>query len=663
MKAATNPVRSNADFTVAWNAGDGTLASLVLNDDPDRMNWIEGTGRWGQLRLVVPSVSGPFENSTEFRFRGLRADGEWLVSSYAMDGMETLRAEVRRRVTEEALEEEYVFSNDAAWPVYFRRGDLGILATFNDSYGDAAECLVRRCHAHVWCGGENSWVHALKMGPFPTELALVLQRGDLDAYSVRRLRKEGSNDRGDFELHPGAFVLKGGESKTFAWKVAAHPAGTFDETLLRLGGVKIDFRQETVFPDETFEIDVTSPDGTVRHHSRKPDKGVGEYVFEFEAGGRKTKAVGYCSPTLEDLLESRIRFIVRKQQCRDADSPLYGAYLVYDTVDGRPYFDYRFRDFNACRERIVMGVAVARWLQTHDDDEARASLDLFEAFVRRECYDGETGAVYDTIGRDPAFRRLYNAPSLSRLWVELFRLTRDPKYLDDLERTLLGFYELGGDTFYPNGTDFASDVALLEREGRDASELRAHLERHVANIVANGLRYPAHEVRFEQTIASPAVHILANYFRLVDRRPDVLDQLKLHAEVLRRFNGNQPDHKRHEIAIRHWDGYWFGRNRTFGDTLHQHSALSARAFLLYAAATGEPGWRERAERCLRNCLFLFRPDGTATAAWLLPFSTVLLGDDGEPLGPRRRGERPDPFVNDMDLALYVAMSSGVFGGG
>ena len=40
-------------------------------------------------------------------------------------------------------------------------------------------------------------------------------------------------------------------------------------------------------------------------------------------------------------------------------------------------------------------------------------------------------------------------------------------------------------------------------------------------------------------------------------------------------NGNQPDHKRHEIPIRHWDGYWFGRNRMFGDTLHQHSAFSA----------------------------------------------------------------------------------------
>ena len=444
-------VRANADFTVTWDQDDGTLASLVLNDDPDRMNWIEGTAGWGQMRLVAQSPGLAFQNSVAFRFTGLREEGEWVVSSYAMADWETLRAEVRRRVTAEALEEEYTFFNDATWPIYFRRGDLGILATFNDSYGEAAECVARRCHAHIWCGGGNSWVHALKMGPFPTELALVLQKGDLDAYSVRRHLRELSNDRGDFELHPGAFTLKGGKSKTIAWKVAAHPAGKFGETLLRLGGIAIDFRQETIFPGETFEIDVTGPDGTVRHHSRSPDSGIGEYAFEFEAGGKRAKALGYCSPTLGELLERRVRFIVRKQQCLDKDSPLHGAYLIYDTVDGRQYSDYRFRDFNACRERFIMGITVARWLRTHDDPEARASLDLFEAFVRRECYDTETGVVFDTIGKNPEFKRLYNGPAFSRLWLELFHLTRDPGYLDDMEKTLNAYYEAGGERFYAGG--------------------------------------------------------------------------------------------------------------------------------------------------------------------------------------------------------------------
>ena len=160
---------------------------------------------------------------------------------------------------------------------------------------------------------------------------------------------------------------------------------------------------------------------------------------------------------------------------------------------------------------------------------------------------------------------------------------------------------------------------------------------------------------------SPAVHILSRYCQLIDRRADILEQLKDHVDALRRFNGNQPDHKRREIPIRHWDGFWFGRNHMYGDTLHQHSSFSARAFILYAAASGEKGWRERAERTLRNCLCMFNPDGTATAAWMLPFSTVMLDKDGEPLFPRQLGEGPDPFVNDMDLALYIAMASSLLG--
>ena len=41
VPAGESVVKSNADFTVTWNAGDGTLSSLVLNGDADRMNCIQ----------------------------------------------------------------------------------------------------------------------------------------------------------------------------------------------------------------------------------------------------------------------------------------------------------------------------------------------------------------------------------------------------------------------------------------------------------------------------------------------------------------------------------------------------------------------------------------------------------------------------------------------
>ena len=657
---------SNAVFTVTWNEKDGGLDSLVLNDDPDRMNWIEGTDTWGTLRWLKRDISWKTDPKRElwldtqkFVFAGMRPDGRAVVSTYTSDH---LRAEVRREVTDDALEETYVFTNVEKFPLYFLRGDLGILATFNDSYTDASVCETKRCHAHIWCGGENAWVRALKMGPFPTELALVMQEGDLDAYSVRRVFKEFSNDRGDFVLHPGPFHLLAGQSKTFKWKIAAYPAGKFDETLLKLGGAKVAFRQETIFPNETFEIDVTGPDGKTAHYSRKPDKGVGVYDFAFDVGGGKiAKAKGYCSPAFEELLRKRIDFIVRKQQCLEKDSPLYGAYLIWDAQDDAPFFDYVWRDHNACRERVVMGLTVARWLRKNDDPEVRRSLDLFEQFVMREFFDEKTCAVYDTIGKDPTYKRLYNAPNLVRFWLELYALKGDAKYLDFIEKSLLDYYRLGGDRFYPNGCDFALELTTLEKAGRKVPELRKAIRRHVDNLVRNGIHYPEHEVRFEQTIATPAVSILAQYYRLVAQDPKVLKTLGATYDVLSRFQGNQPDHKLNETAIRHWDGYWFGKDHLFGDTLHQHSTITARAFLQYAAATGDRSAVGRAERCLRNCLYMYRPDGSGTAAYLLPLTITLLYPDGTTIRPTERGERPDPFVNDMDVVLYMAMGSGLFG--
>ncbi|MBR4611568.1 MAG: hypothetical protein IKO40_02520, partial [Kiritimatiellae bacterium] len=513
--SSSRTARSNKSFTVTWNDDDGTLSSLVMNGDEARMNWIEGTDRWGAIRLHrMEFIDGAdtWGDTTRMDFVEMREEGDAIVSTYRLG---PIRANVCREVTDEGLSESYVFTNEATYPVYFLRGHLGILATFNDSYAHASVSETQRCHAHIWCGGEIAWARVLKMGPFQQELALVLQEGDLDTYSVRRIFEEMSNDRGDFVLHPAPFHLNPGATETIAWKVVAYPAGKFDETLLRHGGAKIDFRQETVFPGETFEIDVTGPDGKTVHHSRKPDRGVGEYDFEFNVGGRRAKARGYCSPAFDDLVSARVRFIVEKQQCLELSSPLYGAYLIWDSEDNAPYCDYLWRDHNACRERVVMALTVARWLQRHPDPEVMRSLELFEQFALREFFDEETCAVYDTIGKDPKFKRLYNAPNLVQFWRELYNLKKDGRYLDYIEKSLLDYYRLGGDRFYPNGCDFSSEIALLEREGRKVPELREAVRRHVANIVANGIHYPEHEVRFEQTIATPAVSIIAQYCRFV----------------------------------------------------------------------------------------------------------------------------------------------------
>ena len=667
LAANADVARSNERFSVSWNAANGALASLVVNDDADRMNWIRGFESWGEIRTNLRRIDGSdgwtgaaFRDSEKLPFKELREEGGRVVSVYD-NGL--LRAEVGRELTRDALKERYVFTNVSKAPLYFGRGDLGILATFNDDYPGADECIRRRCSAHVWCGGGNSWVRAVKMGPFPTELALVLNEGSLDWYSVRRVAAEGSNDRGDIVLHPDPFVLRPGESTVVAWTLAAYDRGGFNDALLRNGGAVVEFEQETIFPGERFRVTITEPCGRVRRETREPEKGVGEYAFVFAlADGRTARATGYCSPAFDDLVGARVRFVVERQQCLDEKSPLYGAFLPYDNEDGRQFFSAEWRDMNACRERTAMPIMIARYLRRHGEDAAtRRALDLWEEFALREFFDAGTCAVYDGIGKDPRFKRLYNGPQLIGLWKEMYLLKHEAKYLDWIERAVLNFYDGGGANFYPNGCNFSEELVLLKRAGRDVSRIERYLREHVGNIVRNGIRPPAHEVKYEQTIVAPAVTILAAYAALVERDGKVDAILPDLVDMLARFNGNQPDHRLGGIAIRHWDGYWFGKRHVYGDTLHQHSALSARAFAWYARAGGDAAWRRRAERTYRNVLAMFEPDGRATAAYMLPLTVTMVNRDGSLAEPTRRVLGPDPLANDQDSALYNAMVSGLFG--
>ena len=137
------------------------------------MNWVEGFGTWG-----VPAG---------FEFVSCREEGDSFSALYRQ---ETCEVAVERRVQDGALYESYTFRNTGSYDLYYRRGGIGIFATFNDSYDGAEVCVDRRCDTHIWCGGAHSWILAQKMGPYPTDLALILRRGALDSYSVRRIQTE-----------------------------------------------------------------------------------------------------------------------------------------------------------------------------------------------------------------------------------------------------------------------------------------------------------------------------------------------------------------------------------------------------------------------------------------------------------------------------------------
>ena len=51
------------------------------------------------------------------------------------------------------------------------------------------------------------------------------------------------------------------------------------------------------------------------------------------------------------------------------------------------------------------------------------SLMKYYKFVSREFFDEESGAVYNAVGKNPARKRLYNAPWMSVFMLEMYNLT------------------------------------------------------------------------------------------------------------------------------------------------------------------------------------------------------------------------------------------------
>lgn len=61
----------------------------------------------------------------------------------------------------------------------------------------------------------------------------------------------------------------------------------------------------------------------------------------------------------------------------------------------------------------------------------------------------------------------------------------------------------------------------------------------------------------------------------------------------------------YEAAIRHWDGYWFGKRKLYGDTYpHYWSALTVNAYKEWEQITGQRPYGERAEAAYRAVLSL-----------------------------------------------------------
>ncbi|KAL4868400.1 hypothetical protein BDV12DRAFT_197276 [Aspergillus spectabilis] len=106
-----------------------------------------------------------------------------------------------------------------------------------------------------------------------------------------------------------------------------------------------------------------------------------------------------------------------------------------------------------------------------------------------------------------------------------------------LVRTIERFLEKQGVEYYSNNLPIYEGLKNFEESGDNETLTQPHGQR-IANV---GVNYPSES-----------------------EGKSWLDAAHGHFDRLKAFSGRQSDCNLHDIATRHWDGYWFGKDRMWG---------------------------------------------------------------------------------------------------
>ena len=644
---ATPSSLENAHWHLDINPLTGAIARITHPEDPHGMNWISDSAEnptmpdsngWGLGFLAMPGRNGPqrWQRPEEVTLEENGARARYLVGA--------IEVTVSRRLHGDRFDETFEFRNigEVEQPIW----GLGLCAPFNDNYPDAVTCVTRRCNAHLWCGGNTTYACCLRMGATGPHLGLVLTEGFIGGYSIegRGLAFGGSNQRGSFVFNANGLTLQPGQTHRIAWTCFWHQGWEdfFAQARAIPGFLEVKAERYTYVIGQPPAITVSDASASIEPLSNV----AGEQTVKIHYGeGRETWLCLNAIDNLDSLLQSRVAFIRDRQQVLDRLHPLYGAFITYDNELDVPVLKPDAAGQSEGAERIGMGVLLAQSLQYWPDPKTTESALLYQQFVRSKLQqpDGTVQA-----GISDTTERFYNYPWVAQLHLEMYRALGEERFLRDCYETLKTYYVHGGEKFYAINIPMVDTLAACEKAGlaEEAAELKAFFLAHGDHILATGLNIPPHEVNYEQTIIGPAVAVVLDCYH-ISGQPRYLEQVKPLLAALEAFGGRQPDHHLHEIAIRHWDGYWFGGREMWGDTFpHYWSALTGWAFYRYWQATGDENYRRRGREILMNNLSAFRADGSARSIYIYPDAV-----NGNPM------RRWDPLANDQDWALVFLMQA------
>lgn len=645
------------------------ISELKIADDESKMDWLVKTDGT-QYPWIKENYGWGLGYFTLTKGRET-VKKEWIKPiETSADGMRAVYREndvciqVERILEQAGLVERYTFTNESKEAVSL--SDVGIYTPFNDNYPNAQQCIDRRTNVHVWEGENAAYVNALRMGAFAPHLGLVVTEGAIKGYEIweRGREKANSQMRGIFALDLPDMQLKPEESYSLEWRIFPHTGrADFQKKLLELGSVLVSCNKYVFNKGETACVELQSLQPLKQCSARMngvpvPVKQVGnKYVieevlgqagevrFDFFYNSRKqTHANCLVIGNVDSLIQKRVDFIHTHQQMNNPADPRDGAYMVYDNegdsiyLNDTPNCNPVDRDEGA--ERLGMGILMAKQYLLTKDERLKESVMRYARFVREKLQtkDYVTYSSVDQTNRN----RGYNYVWVAELYFQMYKVTKDKQYAMDGYHTLRSMFRQFGYGFYAIGIPVQLGLRTLKEAGleKESEKLLKDFIKTGDIFVENSLNYPAHEVNYEQSIVAPAIQFLAQLYLETGNRK-YLDEVKHQMPVLESFNGFQPSFHLNEVAIRHWDGHWFGKREMFGDTFpHYWSTITGAVYHLYALCTGDQSYQERAGNVVRNNLCLFFEDGKASCAYLYPYKVNGM-----------RAQFYDPYANDQDWAL------------
>lgn len=577
-----------------------------------------------------------------------------------------------QRISGEKLIERYEWQNITSHAVTIT--GLGIQTPFNDRYPSAVESLTTCVNAHIFTGGDWSWVLAEPMDGRGMRLGLQLTRGELNAYSIQsRNGTIGSNARGhillqvtDYALNPDSFggqptiILKPGVSYTLEWKLGWYENNVEFNSQLKKPAIFSRYSSNVdnnirLWTNRKVNVDsprvsVISEPGGVRLESSC----AGTYNVQLTdaATGLRAHTEVLFHRSLKETVNSRVRYILNHQIVREKSGVGAGSIVSVDTRTGCHVFDPSWLDWSDGSERIGMPVLLLRSanmgiLSSELSERAFKAADSWRDFSLRYLIDN-TGAVKrsSSQSRQAYGKRLYDVPWMVQFFTEQYRANGREEDLAMIVSLLKRAEEIGSGHFLT--IEFAETCAAARRF-LDAAGWNFESNRIQDQLLASAEYFlsldkdlPSHEVSYEQSIVAPLISLLIEAYRITGQQ-SYLDGIKERLPWLMAFSGQEPDSRLYGVAIRHWDGYWFGINRQFGDVFpHYWSCLSAEVLARLPAEIKTEETQQLALAIFEANMANYQNDGSATCAFVFP-STI----DG------RVGHHADPLANDQDWHLNI----------